>query len=278
MNNEKGSLYIVSTPIGNLDDITIRAIEVLKSVDTCASEDTRVSRILFKHYGIETKLTSYHKFSEKSKTNLLIKTLESSKDVALISDAGTPLISDPGQYLVEKAIERGISVIPIPGATSIISALTVSGFDLRNFSFYGFFPRKSKERQKILKMIASSASPSVLFESGKRLESLFNTISDFLPGSLRVFVAREMTKLHETFYRGTIKDIKEIVLGSKFGQKGEFVVVIEGSDSQSYETSFDEKHLLEILMKKVDRKLALELASEILGKKRNELYKIKLKN
>ena len=278
MNNEKGSLYIVSTPIGNLDDITIRAIEVLKSVDTCASEDTRVSRNLFKHYEIETKLTSYHKFSEKSKTNSLIKTLESSKDVALISDAGTPLISDPGQYLVEKAIERGISVIPIPGATSIISALIVSGFDLRNFSFYGFFPRKSKERQKILKMIASSASPSVLFESGKRLEILFNTISDFLPGSLRVFVAREMTKLHETFYRGTVKDIKEIVLGSEFGQKGEFVVVIEGSDSQSYETSFDEKHLLEILMKKVDRKLALELASEILGKKRNELYKIKLKN
>ena len=118
----------------------------------------------------------------------------------------------------------------------------------------------------------------MLFESGKRLESLFTMISDFLPESLRVFVAREMTKLHETFYRGTIKDIKEIVLGSEFGQKGEFVVVIEGQGIKSYETSFDEKRLLEILMKKVDRKLALELASEILDKKRNELYKIKLKN
>ena len=278
MKNKKGSLYIVSTPIGNLDDITIRAIEVLKSVDICASEDTRVSRFLFKHYGIETKLISFHKFSEKSKTNSVIKILESGKDVALISDAGTPLISDPGQYLVEKTIERGIPVVPIPGATSIISALTVSGFDLRNFSFYGFFPRKSKEKKEILKIIASSASSSVLFESGKRLESLFTMISDFLPESLRVFVAREMTKLHETFYRGTIKDIKEIVLGSEFGQKGEFVVVIEGQGIKSYETSFDEKRLLEILMKKVDRKLALELASEILDKKRNELYKIKLKN
>ena len=144
MATNQGSLYIVSTPIGNLDDITYRAIDILTKVDICASEDTRVSRILFNKYNIKTKLISYHKFSERNKTNSLINHLLSGKDLALISDAGTPLISDPGQYLVEAAIENEIKVIPVPGPTSVISALSVSGFNLEKFTFYGFFPRKEK--------------------------------------------------------------------------------------------------------------------------------------
>ena len=279
MTKNLGSLYIVSTPIGNLNDITFRAIEVLNKVHICASEDTRISRVLFRKYNINTKLTSYHKFSEKSKTYKFIDVLKSGKDIALISDAGTPLISDPGQFLVEAAIENQIRIIPIPGATSVITALSVSGFKLENFTFYGFFPRKSKERKVLLKKIATSSGPSVLFESGRRLEKLFDSLSDELQPDCRILVARELTKLHETLYRSELHKIKEIILESEFGMKGEFVIVIDGYEEDSEEFLMEEeKRILGILMEKLDRKLALQIAAEILKKKRNEIYKIKMKS
>ncbi len=274
-----GSLYIVSTPIGNLNDITFRAIEILNNVHICASEDTRISGVLFKKFNINTKLTPYHKFSEKSKINKFIDLLKSGKDIALISDAGTPLISDPGQFLVEAAIKNEIRIIPIPGATSVITALSVSGFKLESFSFYGFFPRKLKEKKKLLKKIASSSGPSVLFESGRRLEKLFDSLSDELQPDCRVVVARELTKLHETLYRSELHKIKEILLESEFGMKGEFVIIIDGYEEDSGEFLMEEeKRILGILMEKLDRKLALQIASEILKKKRNEIYKIKMKS
>ncbi len=279
MNNNQGSLYIVSTPIGNLDDITFRAIEVLNKVDICASEDTRVSSVLFRKYQIKTKLISYHKFSEKSKVDELLGYMKSGKDVALISDAGTPLISDPGHFLVHAAIKNKIRIIPIPGATSVISALIVSGFSLENFTFYGFFPRKSKDKKDLLKKISLSTSPSVLFESGRRLEKLFDFLLDGLDENCQILVAREITKLHETFYRGNLHNIKEILSESKFGSKGEFVIVIDGtSNTNSSHILEDDSRILDILMDKLDNKLALEIGSEILNKKRNELYKIKLKD
>ena len=279
MTKNLGSLYIVSTPIGNLNDITFRAIEVLNKVHICASEDTRISGVLFKKYNINTKLTSYHRFSEKSKINKFIDVLKSGKDVALISDAGTPLISDPGQFLVEAAIQNQIRIIPIPGATSVIAALSVSGFKLENFTFYGFFPRKLIERNFLLKKIADSSGPSVLFESGRRLEKLFNSLSEALQPDRRILVARELTKLHETLYRSELYKIKDIILESEFGLKGEFVIIIDGYEKQSGEYLIDEeKRILGILMEKLDKKLALQIASEILKKKRNEIYKIKMKN
>jgi len=279
MNNNQGSLYIVSTPIGNLDDITFRAIEVLNKVDICASEDTRVSDILFRKYQIKTKLTSYHKFSEKSKVEELLGYLKSGKDIALISDAGTPLISDPGHFLVDAAIKNKIRIIPIPGATSVISALTVSGFSIENFSFYGFFPRKLKDKKDLLKKISLSTSPSVLFESGRRLVKLFDSLLEELDENCQILVAREMTKMHETFYRGNLHNIKEILSESEFGSKGEFVIVIDGTaETNNSNISEDDSRILDILMDKLDNKLALEIGSEILNKKRNELYKIKLKD
>ena len=279
MTKNLGSLYIVSTPIGNLNDITFRAIEVLNKVHICASEDTRISGVLFKKYNINTKLISYHKFSEKSKVNKFIDVLMSGKDIALISDAGTPLISDPGQFLVEAAIENQIRIIPIPGVTSVITALSVSGFKLEDFSFYGFFPRKSKERKLLLKKVATSSGPSVLFESGRRLEKLFDSLSDELQPDRRILVARELTKLHETLYRSELHKIKEILLESEFGLKGEFVIVIDGYEEESGDILIDEeKRILGILMEKLDRKLALQIGSEILKKKRNEIYKIKMKS
>ena len=279
MTKNLGSLYIVSTPIGNLNDITFRAIEVLNKVHICASEDTRISSVLFNKYNINTKLTSYHKFSVKSKINKFIDVLKSGKDIALISDAGTPLISDPGQFLVEAAIQNHIKIIPIPGATSVITALSVSGFNLENFTFYGFFPRKSKERKVLLKKIATSSGPAVLFESGRRLEELFDSLSEELKPDRRIFVARELTKLHETLYRSELYKIKKILLDSDFGMKGEFVIIIDGYEEESGDILIEEeKRILGILMEKLDRKLALQIASEILKKKRNEIYKIKMKS
>ena len=279
MSIKKGTLYIVSTPIGNLEDITFRAIEILTNVDICASEDTRISRVLFQRYGIVTKLVSYHKFSEKSKLNGFINQLKSGKNIALISDAGTPLISDPGQYLVQAAIENQVQVVPIPGATSVIAALTVSGFSSENFTFYGFFPRKTKEQKKVLKKISLSFGPSIIFETGRRLKKLLDIMQQELEKSTRILVAREMTKLHETFYRGDLSNITETIVESEFGLKGEFVVVIDGSEKEINKTTpEDDQRILEILMKKLDNKLALEIGSEILNKKRNELYKIKLKD
>ena len=279
MATDQGSLYIVSTPIGNLDDITYRAVDILNKVDICASEDTRVSRILFNKYNIKTKLISYHKFSERNKTNSLINHLLSGKDLALISDAGTPLISDPGQYLVEAAIDNEIKVIPVPGPTSVISALSVSGFNLEKFTFYGFFPRKEKDMKRILKEISLSDSPSVIFETGRRLEKLLDTLLSELDERCNILIAREMTKLHETLYRSNLANIKELIIDSEYGLKGEFVLVVDslvGGDDNN--PSYDEKRIMDILMKKLDKKVALEIGSEILQKKRNYLYQLKLKD
>ena len=230
MDNKSGTLYIVSTPIGNLNDITNRAIEILNKVDICAAEDTRKSIKLFNAHNINTKLTSYHKFSENTQTKRLIEELLSGKDVAIISDAGTPLISDPGRYLVNEAIVQGIKIVPIPGATSVIAALSVSGFNIENFKFFGFLPRKKNEREHLIKEICSSGVTSVVFESGKRIRKLLDDISKELREEIQIFVAREMTKIHETFYRGTVPDVKEQLDLSEFGTKGEFVLIIKGKE------------------------------------------------
>tara|TARA_B100000214_G_C23910400_1_gene601007 strand:+ start:347 stop:1186 length:840 start_codon:yes stop_codon:yes gene_type:complete len=279
MTLEYGSLYIVSTPIGNLEDISYRAVDILNKVDICASEDTRVSRKLFSKYNIKTKLISYHKFSEKSKNDFFINKLKSGKDLALICDAGTPLISDPGEYLVKSAIENEIKIIPIPGPTSVISALSVSGFNLETFTFYGFFPRKEKERKMILRKISLSKGPSVIFESGRRLEKLLDILLSELDERCKILIAREMTKLHETLYRGNLANIKDLILHSEYGLKGEFVIVVDSLDGVADKNlTYDDARVMDILMKKLDKKVAFEIGSEILQKKRNDLYKLKLDN
>ena len=279
MSKNYGSLFIISTPIGNLDDITLRAIEILNKVDICACEDTRTSKILFDKYSIRTKLTSYHKFSEKVKTQYLIRILKEGKSVALISDAGTPMISDPGKFLVEEAIENGITISPIPGVTSVIAALTVSGFNIQNFTFYGFFPRKNKDQNLLMDKIKNSKNVSVFFESGKRLEKLFDIFSNFLAPDQRVFVAREMTKIHETFYRGQVNSIKKFVTNATHGKKGEFVVVVDGcGDTIHTEVTQDDIRIMKILTDDLESKLALKIGSKILNKSRNQIYKLTLKD
>ena len=277
MVNKSGTLYIVSTPIGNLNDITNRAIEILNKVDICAAEDTRKSIKLFNAHNINTKLTSYHKFSENTQTKRLIEELLSGKDVAIISDAGTPLISDPGRYLVNGAIEQGITIVPIPGATSVITALSVSGFNIESFKFFGFLPRKKNEREHLIKEICSSGVTSVVFESGKRIRKLLDDISKELREEIQIFVAREMTKIHETFYRGTAPDVKEQLDLSEFGTKGEFVLIVSSFKKPLEEGFSDEdKRIMELLWDSLPQKEALSLGSKILNKKRNFLYQKKI--
>ena len=279
MGNKSGTLYIVSTPIGNLNDITNRAIEILNKVDICAAEDTRKSIKLFNAHNINTKLTSYHKFSENTQTKRLIEELLSGKDVAIISDAGTPLISDPGRYLVNGAVEQGITIVPIPGATSVITALSVSGFDIENFKFFGFLPRKKNEREQLIKEICSSGVTSVVFESGKRIRKLLDDISKELREEIQIFVAREMTKIHETFYRGTALEVKEQLDSSEFGTKGEFVLIISAFEKMLEEDfSEEDKRIMELLWGSLSQKEALSLGSKILNKKRNFLYQKKIDN
>ena len=279
MDNKSGTLYIVSTPIGNLNDITNRAIEILNKVDICAAEDTRKSIKLFNAHNINTKLTSYHKFSENTQTKRLIEELLSGKDVAIISDAGTPLISDPGRYLVNEAIVQGIKIVPIPGATSVIAALSVSGFNIENFKFFGFLPRKKNEREHLIKEICSSGITSVIFESGKRIRKLLDDISKELREEIQIFVAREMTKIHETLYRGTALEVKEQLDSSEFGTKGEFVLIISAFEKILEEDFSDEdKRIMELLWDSLSQKEALSLGSKILNKKRNFLYQKKIDN
>ena len=279
MDNKSGTLYIVSTPIGNLNDITNRAIEILNKVDICAAEDTRKSLKLFNAHNINTKLISYHKFSENSKAMGLIKQILSGKDIAIISDAGTPLISDPGRYLVKGAIDEGIKIVPIPGATSVITALSVSGFNIDNFKYFGFLPRKKKEKEVLIQEICSSGITAVIFESGKRVGKLLNDISKELPDGVQILVAREMTKIHETFYRGTPLQVIEQLESSDFGAKGEFVLIVSSFKKQVEEGFSDEdKRIMAILWDSLSQKEALSLGSKILKKKRNFLYQKKIEN
>ena len=279
MDNKSGTLYIVATPIGNLNDITNRAIEILNKVDICAAEDTRKSIKLFNAHNINTKLTSYHKFSESSKTIGLIKELLSGKDIAIISDAGTPLISDPGRYLVNEAIEEGIEIVPIPGATSVITALSISGFNIDNFKYFGFLPRKKNEREVVIKEICTSGITSVVFESGKRVGKLIDDISGELQEDVQILVAREMTKIHETFYRGTAPEVKEQLDSSEFGTKGEFVLIVAAFEKHLEEGfSNEDKRIMELLWDSLPQKEALSLGSKILNKKRNFLYQKKIDN
>ena len=273
-NTKFGVLYIVATPIGNLEDISKRALNCLSSVDFCATEDTRKSKILMNKYNINTRLVSYHNFSEKQKLKYLISNLKDGLNIALISDAGTPLISDPGYLLVKAAQEESIQVIPIPGPSSLISALSISGFPSDKFIFYGFPPKQQKAKQSFMKSLVSENRTSIVFESKRRIKDFLVDLEGLCPGR-KVFIAREMTKLHETFYRGEInKVISEISLDEN-SLKGEFVIVVEGIKEVKKEILLtnDQAKVLEIILEKMKKKEALSLASKAFGLKKNSLYK-----
>ncbi len=215
-----GKLYVVSTPIGNLGDITLRALEVLKGVDAIACEDTRHAKKFLQHYGIDRPLISYFEGNEKTRAPQIIQMLKEGKSVALISDAGTPTISDPGYRLVRMAREEGIEVLPVPGPSAIIAALSVSGLPTDRFIFEGFLPRKEGKRRRRLEELAEFEGSIILYESPHRIERTLKEILEVM-GDRRVFIGREMTKMHEEYIFGWLSEVMERVK-----PRGEIVIVV----------------------------------------------------
>ena len=277
-NTKFGALYIVATPIGNLEDISRRGLITLGKVHFCGAEITKNSKKLLKKYNLSTPLVSYHKYSEGSKLNFLISTLKSGEDVGLISDAGTPLISDPGYLLVNKALEEGIKVIPIPGPSSLIAALSVSGMPLDKFIFYGFPPKKKKALETFLEKLDMSDKTSIIFETKLRIIGFLEALAEINPNR-EIFVAREMTKLHESFYRGNVVKVIEELSSQKNALRGEFVLVIGGNKKTISEDflSKEQEKVTQVLLKSMKKNEALNLASKSFGIKKNSLYKLLLK-
>jgi len=225
-----GTLFLVSTPIGNLGDMSHRAVEVLSSAALVIAEDTRHSRRLLEHYRISTPLSSYHEHNEAKETPRLIARLRAGDSIALISDAGTPLISDPGSRLVAAALEAGLAVVPIPGASSVMAALVASGLPLERFTFFGFLPRKGRERTDILTEIVESRGTVVLFEAPNRVSATLDALVEAGAGERQAVVARELTKRFEEFKRGSVAKLASVY--GKADPKGEVVLVIAGAEER----------------------------------------------
>jgi len=227
---ESGVLYLVSTPIGNLGDMSHRAVEVLSSAALVIAEDTRHSRRLLDHYSIATPLNSYHEHNEAKETPRLIARLQRGDSIALISDAGTPLISDPGSRLVDAAVAAGLPVVPIPGPSAVMAALVGSGMSLERFTFFGFLPRKGKERTETIADIVASRVTSVLFESPNRVGATLDALVEAGAGERAAVVARELTKQFEEFKRGSVAQLSSVYRDAD--PKGEVVLVIAGAEKR----------------------------------------------
>jgi 16S rRNA (cytidine1402-2'-O)-methyltransferase len=225
-----GSLYVVSTPIGNLRDITLRAIDVLRAVDLILAEDTRHSRHLLDHHGIATPMLSYHEHNEARATETAIARLREGRDVALISDAGTPLVSDPGTRVVRAAAEAGIAVVPIPGPSAVLAALVSSALGSERFTFFGFLTRKGREREDALQELSSLRHSSVLYEAPNRVAATLGELGARGAGERRVVVARELTKQFEEIRRGTVAELSAYYESAP--PRGEVVIVLEGTTLQ----------------------------------------------
>lgn len=272
-----GVLYIVATPIGNLDDISRRAVAALQSVDLIAAEDTRHSRALLNHLGIATPMLSCHEHNEARRTDELIGRLQAGDDIALISDAGTPLISDPGFTLVRAAQRAAIRVVPIPGASSIATALCAAGLPTDRFYFCGFLSARPAERKSQLEALKPLGTTLVLFESRHRLQALLADVDAVFAHS-EVVVAKELTKLHERFLRGSAAEILAQIRAEPDLARGEFVVLIENMsqrDPQGLDSG--DIDVIKMLLSEVSVKTAAKIAARLTGKKRNEIYEAALK-
>ncbi len=222
-----GKLFVVATPIGNLSDITYRAVEILKSVDLVAAEDTRTSSILLKHYQISKPMMSFHSHSGTGRAGEIVTKLRQGTSIALITDAGTPGISDPGYLLVREAVEAGIEVVPVPGPAAFVAALSSSGLRSDRFVFEGFLPQK-KGRQKKLQQLSSEQRTIIFYESPYRIAKTLTELLKYF-GDRRCVVGREITKIHETFYRGSLSELQQSLPESE--KRGEFVIIVEGAEA-----------------------------------------------
>ncbi len=267
-----GILYVVATPIGNLSDITLRALEVLAAVDIIAAEDTRRSRGLLDRYGIDTPLTSLHERNEEARSAELVARLTDGASVALVSDAGTPLISDPGYRLVSAAHDAGVRVVPIPGASAVPAALSVAGIATDRFVFEGFLPARANRRRERLALLAREPRTLVFFESPHRLRASLVDMRESLGASRMLTVARELTKQFETLYRGSMDQVIEAVEADRAATKGELVIVVAGAGELPVLAGDSEK-VLEILGNELPPRQAARLAARLTGSDARELYR-----
>lgn len=272
MEKEYGKLYIVATPIGNLEDITLRAINTLKSVDLIIAEDTRHSLKLLNHLEISKPMISYHRHNEEVKYEKILEKIKEGQDVALISDAGTPIISDPGEIIVKEAIKENIEVIPVPGACAAITALMAGGVDTKKFIFYGFLSLNKKLRKKELEEIQNESRTMILYEAPHKLKNTLEDFKKYIP-ERNIVVARELTKIHEEFIRGTVDEILDKIQEPK----GEYIIIINANDNQvEEESSLNslalEEHYKFYELQGLDKKEIIKKIAKDRNVSKNEIY------
>ncbi|HYE36031.1 16S rRNA (cytidine(1402)-2'-O)-methyltransferase [Methylocaldum sp.] len=276
---EPGILYLVATPIGNLRDFTFRAVEVLQRVDLIACEDTRHSRPLLDHYGISKPTAAFHEHNEDAASSRLIERLRQGESIALISDAGTPLINDPGFPLVRSARAAGIQVVPVPGPCALIAAVSASGLPADRFAFEGFLPRKSSARKASLEALRDDSRTLIFYESSHRVVECVADIAAVFPSKRRLVIARELTKLFETIVDTRVGEALLLLEGNPDMRKGEFVLVLEGAadGGQAEGLTVEEMRVLRILLEECSVKTAVSLAVKITGARRETVYRTALR-
>ena len=269
-----GILYIVATPIGNLSDITIRAVEILKKVDAVLAEDTRHTKKLFDHYEIDSPLVAFHEHNENEKVDYILAQIGSGKSLALVSDAGTPLISDPGYNLVLEAKKNGISVVPIPGPSALIAALSSSGIESNNFTFFGFLPSKQSARLRLLKTKKSLNETIIFYESPKRILAALMDMLEVFGEKREVCLAKEITKSFETILNDNLVNLIEYLTSDSSHQKGEFVIIISPVNKVDLdEAQVQLEKILPILCAEMGASQAAKLAAKITGIDKKHCYK-----
>lgn len=270
-----GELFVVATPIGNLGDMVPRAVEVLQTTDLVAAEDTRHSRKLLDHFGIDKPLVSYHDHSGGAKVDGLLQALRDGKNVALVSDAGTPLISDPGYRLVKEARDEGIKITPIPGACAAVTALCVAGLPTNRFSFEGFLPAKSTARRKQLELLASESRTLVFYEAPHRVLETLQDMSDLFGPERTAVLARELTKAFETVISQPLTELIETVAADSNQQRGEIVLVVAGAEEKVQSADdIEQRRTLQVLLEELPVKQASSLAAKLTGGNKKALYKL----
>lgn len=272
-----GLLYVVATPIGNLGDITLRALEILKSVDAIAAEDTRHTSGLLTHFGISKKLIAVHEHNEHQSAEKLLKQLQAGENIALVTDAGTPGISDPGAIVVDFARKAGIKVVPIPGASAVIAALSASGIVQNGFIFHGFLPASGSSRRKALELLKAHTVTLVFYEAPHRIVESIVDMAAVLGAERRITIAREITKTFETMHSCKLQDAEAWLLADSNQQRGEFVLLVEAALVKAAEEISDETlRVLKLLLADLPLKQAVKLATEITHEKKNVLYEFAL--
>ena len=273
MNSKTGVLYVVATPIGNLGDMTLRAIEILQQVTLILAEDTRHVAPLLRHFDVKTAVRSFHEHNERKQIGSVFEVLQQGNDVALVSDAGTPLISDPGYLLVRELRKQQIAVTPIPGCCAAIAALSASGLPTDQFSFLGFAPVKAGPRERFIEQIANAKGTTIFYESSHRIAQTTAAMAELLPNNIEVVIGREITKKFEQFYAGSGQDVNQQITDSQHGERGEFVVMVN-NPSPSNRSDEESRHLLALLLAELPLKTASRIVASWTGLNKNDVYQM----